>query len=272
MKKILIGVIILLLLILGYFMCFKSISIGKIKVESINNIKDMSNTLNLKLDEANRISEQTYPKEINNLEDATKKLNSSKTEYEAKLAYATSNQDVFSTYLRDYKIETLMVDLGRHSKQNNLKDFRLDLKTTNSIDVYDLNLTIVGTYESVYNFIYSIENDDDLLFEIVDLDVEPYMIKTTTTITQVDTNSSTTTTDQPHNSKETIKSEPIVTTTTKENNTSTNNIGLPINKDAITSNKNEEQENANTTKTDVIYDPKNVQAEFTIKNVTVSFD
>ena len=62
MKKILIGVIILLLLILGYFMCFKSITIGKFKVESINNIKDMSNSLDAKLEEANKISEQTYPK------------------------------------------------------------------------------------------------------------------------------------------------------------------------------------------------------------------
>lgn len=269
MKKILIGVIILLLLILGYFMSFKSISIGKLKIESINNIKDMSNVLNTKLEEANKISAQTYPKEINNLKDAEKKLNSSKNEYEAKVAYTTANEDVFSTYLRDYKIETLMVDLGRLSKQNGLKDLRLDLKTTNSINVYDLNLTIVGPYESVYNFIYSIENDDDLLFEIADLNVEPYMIKTTTTITETDTNKSTSTTEQPHNTKETITSESILST--NKGNTTNNTVGITNNKtnNTTTSTNTNEQ---NKTKTDVVYDPKNVQAEFTIENVTISFD
>lgn len=269
MKKILIGVIILLLLILGYFMCFRSIAVGKFKVESINNIKEMSNTLNAKLEEASKISEQTYPKQINNLEDAEKKLNSSKAEYEAKVAYATSNKDVFSTYLRDYKIETLMVDLGRHSKQNGLKDLRLDLKTTNGMNVYDLNLTIVGPYESIYNFIYSIENDDDLLFEIVDLNIEPYMIKTTTTITETATNSSKTTTDQPHNSKETITSEPIVSA--NKNNT-TNNSTMSITNANKNTTTNDNKEQNSTNKTDVIYDPKNVQAEFTIENITISFD
>lgn len=272
MKKILIGVIILLLLILGYFMCFKSITIGKFKVESINNIKDMSNTLNAKLEEANKISEQTYPKEISNLEDATKKLNSTKAEYEAKVAYTKSNEDVFSTYLRNYKIETLMVDLGRHSKQNGLKDLKLDLKTTKSIDVYDLNLTIVGPYESIYNFIYSIENDDDLLFEIVDLNIEPYMIKTTTTISSP-TGGSNSSTDYPHNTKETITSEPIVSV--NKNNTEANSTTVTTNENKnenTTTNTNTTQNNTNKTKTDIVYDPKNVQAEFTIENVTISFN
>lgn len=272
MKKILIGLIILLLLILGYFMCFKSINIGKLKIESINNIKDMSNNLNSKMQQAYELSDLTYPKELSNLEDAIKKLETSRSQYNTKVSYNTSSGDAFSTYLRKYKIETLMVDLGRHSKQNGLKDLKLDLKTTKSTDIYDLKLTIVGPYESVYNFIYSIENDDDLLFEIMDLKVEPYMIKTTTTVTDTETNTTKTSTEEPHNTKETITSTPIISTTT--NNTvdanKTNTTNNTTTNTATNNSTNKEQKTEQ--KTDVIYDPKNVQAQFTIENITISFE
>lgn len=265
MKKILIGVIILSLLVLGYFMCFKGIALGDFKIESISDIKNESNTLDKKLDEANKISAQTYPKEISNLEGAEKKLNSTKKEYETKNAYNTTNQDIFSTYLKNYKIETLMVNLGRHSNQNALKDFRFDLETTKSTNVYNLKFTIAGSYESIYNFIYSIENDADLLFEIVDLSIEPYMIKKTTTITEVDTNKSTTITEQPHKSKETITSESIVSTGKSNATTNSNILTTPTKTDTT-------KNNTSQTKTDVVYDPKNVQATFTIKDVTITFN
>lgn len=267
MKKLIIGLIIIILLILGYFMCFKSINLGNVRIESINNIKDMSNVLDTKIQQAYELSDQTYPKELSNLEDATKRLETTKNQYNTKVAYTTSGGDTFSTYLRNYKIETLMVDLGRHSRQNGLKDLKLDLKTTNSADIYNLDLTIVGTYENVYNFIYSIENDDDLLFEIVNLNIEPYMIKTTTTISSPD-GASNTSTDYPHNEKETITSTPIITSsnnsdTTNKNNTNTNNE---------TSNTNKNNNQTDTTKTDVTYDPKNIQAQFTVENITISFE
>ncbi|MBQ3145615.1 MAG: hypothetical protein IJB90_03485 [Clostridia bacterium] len=274
MKKIIIGFIIILLLVLGYFMCFKSINLGSIKIESIKNIKDMSNNLDSKLQQAYELSDQTYPKELNALEESIKKLETSKNKYNTKVAYATSIEDTFGTYLRNYKIETLMVDLGRHSRQNGLKDLRLDLKTTKSAEVYDLDLTIVGTYESVYNFIYSIENDDDLLFEIVNLNVEPYMVRTTTTVTG---EGASTSTYEPYSSKETITSTPVITssssnsTTNKEQTNITNNNTNDNN--AITNNNNNtDKKETSTTKTDVAYDPKNVQAQFTVENITISFD
>lgn len=275
MKKIIIGFIIILLLVLGYFMCFKSINLGSIKIESIKNIKDMSNNLDSKLQQAYELSDQTYPKELNALEESIKKLETSKNKYNTKVAYSTSNGDTFGTYLRNYKIETLMVSLGRHSNQNGLKDLKLDLKTTKSADVYNLDLTIVGTYESVYDFIYSIENDDDLLFEIVDLNIEPYMTKTTTTVTNPNTGSSNTDTDHPHNIKETITSTPVITSsnnnTTNSNQTKTATNTTNTTNNSTTTNNNTNKTETDTTKTDVTYDPKNVQAEFTIENITVSF-
>ena len=274
MKKILIALIILLLLILGYFMIFRSISIGKFKIDSINNIKNMSNILNGKLQQANQISDQTYPMKVNNLKDATKKLETAKNEYDTRIAYSKSNGETFSTYIREYKIETLMVDLGRYSNQNDLEDLKLDLKTTKASGVYDLNLTIVGPYESVYEFIYDIENDDELLFEIVDLKITPYMMKTTTTISEPNTNASVSYTEHPYYIKETITSSEITDATNNSSNNQNNddNNNTPSINNINSSNKNNEEEKKDTTTKDITYDPKNVQAEFTIENVAVSLD
>jgi len=268
-KKIIIGVVIILLLVLAYFIAFKSINLGSLKIDSINNIKSKSNNLDIKVKQAYELSEQTYPKELNNLEEAIKKLKTSKNQYDTKIAYSTSNGDTFGTYVRDYKIEALMVDLGRHSNQNNLKDLKLDLKTTNQRDVYDLDLTIVGTYEDVYDFIYSIENDDDLLFEISDLNIEPYMTKTTTTITSVSGQENSNETEYPHNLKEVITTAEITDSTSKPSDTSSN-----TNNNALLNigNKNDTtQSKEDSTNTNITYDPKNVQAKFTIENITVSF-
>lgn len=257
-------------------MCFKSIKLGNFKIESINNIKDMSNNLNVKLSEANVISAQTYPKEINDLDEATKKLETSKKQYQAKIAYNDLDESNIGAYIRNYKIESLMVTLGRHSKQNDLKDLKLDLKTTKSEGVYDLNITVVGTYEDVYNFLYSIEDDDDLLFDIVNLKVEPYTVKTTTKVTNPDTNAATTTVDNPFAALETITSTDA--TSTKNNTTTNNTANNTTNNNQTnttnntTANNNNTSNNQNTTKTDVIYDPKNVQAEFTIEKISISFE
>ncbi len=259
MKKILIGLIILLLLVFGYFMSVKSIELGEIKIESISQIKSMSNSLNKKLNEANRLSARTYPSEISNLEDATKKLKNTKSQYDSKVTNNKVNEE--SVYLRTYKIETLMVDLGRHSRQNGLKDLKLNLKTTSSSDIYDLNITIVGTYENVYNFLYSIENDDDLLFEIVGLKINPYTIRTTITHNGIDGNPSFSSTDNPFNSQEIISSTDTVSGNNNQNNTNSN-----------TNANNKETNNQSTSNIDVVYDPKNVQAEFTIENVSIIFE
>lgn len=272
MKKILIGLIIVLLLILGYFMCFKSIQIGNMKIESISQIKSMSNSLNAKLSEANILSAQTYPTEVSKLEEATKKLQTSKNQYNSKVSNNQFNEEAI--YLRTYKIETLMVDLGRHSRQNELKDLKLDLKTTNSSDIYNLNITAVGTYENIYNFLYSIENDDDLLFEIVGLKINPYTIRTTITHTGIDDNPSFSSTDNPFNSQEIITSTNTISGNNNKN-TSNNNQNDTNNNDNNNDNNNstnDKTSNQSTSSSDVVYDPKNVQAEFTIENVSVIFE
>ena len=82
MKKILISVLITLLIILTYFTLSKGINLLNIK--SIRGIKAKSDELESEFNEANELSNKTYPEEVQGLEEAIKKLKISKQEYENK--------------------------------------------------------------------------------------------------------------------------------------------------------------------------------------------
>ena len=288
MKKILISIIIFILLVLAYLMSFKTFKIGSFKVDSISDIKQMNAELNGKLEEANTFSKNEYPKKVESLENAIKKLTTVKNQYESKSTNAVTEDGMLATYLKNYKIETLMVDLGRYKNKNGLEDLRLDLKTnSNSSEAYDLQLTLVGPYDSIYNFIYDVENDDDLKFQISNLIVEPYMLKTkTTVIVDEKEDRDRSKTEYPYNLKETITSSSIgdsgsTSTSTSTNNSSDNNsttnkqlsnAGLDNSSQKTTTNVNTNTSSNSSTKTDVVYDPKNVQAQFTVEGISISFD
>ena len=64
-----------------------------------------------------------------------------------------------------------------------------------SSDVYDLQFTLVGNYVSITDFLYDIEDDEELKFQIRDLKIEKTETKVATTgTTKTNTNTNTTNT------------------------------------------------------------------------------
>ena len=166
MKKILISVLIILLLILTYFSLAKGINFLNIK--SINNIKAASNKLENDYNEANDLSNKTYPAEVDGLEDAIKKLKISKQEFESKNLYNKEENSLGTVEIKTYKIHYLWTILGNYRKDRGVQSLNLDLKSTQAQDVYDLQFTLIGSYTSITDFLYDIENDEELNFEIKD--------------------------------------------------------------------------------------------------------
>lgn len=164
MKKILISVIILLLIILSAFALTKGINFLNIK--SINDIKAASNKLENDFNEANELSNKTYPAEVEGLEEAIKKLKISKQEYESKNLYNKEQTSLGTLEIKTYKIHYLWTILGNYRKDRGVKTLNLDLKSTQVQDVYNLEFTLVGNYTNITDFIYDIENDEELNFEI----------------------------------------------------------------------------------------------------------
>ena len=181
MKKILISVIIILLLVLSYFALVKGVSFLQIK--SINDIKNASNKLESNFNEANELSSKTYPSEVEALENAIKQLKISKQEYENKKTYNTDENSLGAIEIKTYKIHYLWTILGNYRKDRGVQSLTLDLVETAEIeDVYNLQFTLIGEYTRITDFLYDIENDEELNF-----DIKNFSISSSTSSTQTNT-------------------------------------------------------------------------------------
>lgn len=188
MKKILISIIIILLIGLGYTIGVKSLSIGQLKLESVGDIKNASANLDQKFNTSKEISAKTYPKSIEDLDKVVRDLKTAKQQYQAK---TLNNPDVQSNLgiiqVEKYNIEYLWTIIGNYATKNGVK-LTLDIKSTSAQDVYNLNFSLEGKYIGITDFIYSLEDDSELKFEIKDFKISSDKITTKNTATNVTDN------------------------------------------------------------------------------------
>ena len=236
MKKILISVLIILLLVLSYFALAKGI--GFLKIKSINDIKNASNKLENDFNEVNELSNKTYPAEVADLEEAIRQLKISKQEYEDKNLYSTEENSLGTIEIKTYKIHYLWTILGNYRKDREIQSLTLDLKATETKDVYDLQFTLIGNYTNITDYLYDIENDEELNFEIKEFTI-----------------SSASATTQTNN-------------TNTSNNPDTNSNTNKTQKEDTNANKNTEQNNQAQSTTD----GNMLQAKFTVENVGITLD
>ena len=188
MKKILISIIIILLIGLGYTIGVKSLSIGQLKLESVGDIKNASASLDQKFNTSKEISAKTYPKSIEDLDKVVRDLKTAKQQYQAK---TLNNPDVQSNLgiiqVEKYNIEYLWTIIGNYATKNGVT-LTLDIKSTSAQDVYNLNFSLEGKYIGITDFIYSLEDDSELKFEIKDFKISSDKITTKNTATNVTDN------------------------------------------------------------------------------------
>lgn len=170
MKKILISVVIILLIILCAVAATKSISIGSLKIESINQIKDYSNNLDNKYSQATTLSETTYPKEIEDIEKAVKRFETAKQQYENIVKYNSEEITLGLTQIEKYNIEFLWTILGNYATRNNI-NLTLDIKQGQAKDIYDLGFNLEGTYSGIIEFLYDLEDNEELNFKIENFEI-----------------------------------------------------------------------------------------------------
>ena len=210
MKKLLISIIIILLLGLCYVVGTKGIKTGALKLESIKDIQTASENLEGKFDESKEISAKTYPTSIDDLDEVVKELKIAKQQYEAKTAgdpNASTSLGVIQ--VNKYNIEYLWTIIGNYATKNGVK-LTLDIKSTNTSDVYDLNFKVQGKYVGITDFIYNLEDDDELKFEISDFKISSQNDETkanTNTIAQ--NNSAKNNTSNKNNTNSTNKNDGI---------------------------------------------------------------
>lgn len=187
MKKTLISVIGAILLILILVCIFRGVSVGKLSIYSVKNIQEKSLNLDNKIEEANTQINQNYAKSLTDIETASKNLKKVKDEYETILGV---NGGFGITQIEKYKIEYLWGIIGGYGDDENVV-VTLDIKETSIPDTYNINFTLNGPYVGITDFVYDIENDDELNYRIKDFKLLPLTRTTTTssenTVTTVST-------------------------------------------------------------------------------------
>ena len=172
MKKLFISILIVLLIILTYFLIIKNIKLGSWTNKSISNIRDMSNDLDKQINIAEAKVYQEYPTSVETLETAIKTLETTKENYEKKTSSVSQDIELGIVKLKEYKVERLWITIANYAKKENV-ELKLDLEETVVEDVYNLNVTVIGEYIGITDFIYDIEKDDTLGFKILNFSLGP---------------------------------------------------------------------------------------------------
>ena len=180
MKKILITIIGFILLILIIVSAIKGIKIGKLAVYSFEDIKQQGQELDTKIEEVNTEKNQNYAKALSDNSKSTNNLKQIKEEYEAKVATLSENPELGLTQIEKYKIEYLWNTIGSYARKEGLK-IDLNIEETTIQETYNIKFSLQGSYVGITDFLYDIENDDELNYKVKDFKIDPTTSTDTTT-------------------------------------------------------------------------------------------
>ena len=169
MKNILRVILTVLVTILVIVLMVKGLSIGSLKIYSISGIIEENKKLDEEIDALNKLKNEDYKKAMDNLNDSAKKLTTAKQSYLDEASISTDSEIKEATISQNYSMEYLWNKVGTYATEEGLK-LKWDVQSAES-GKYTLSFTITGTYISIINYVYDIENDSDLGFTILNFKI-----------------------------------------------------------------------------------------------------
>ena len=174
MRKLLIMIIIFLLAVATYFFFVDGVALGDYEVLGYYGIKQLSDNLDTKVDQATRLTTLDFKNSMNDLNQSLEDLAAERKRYEEKVA-VSSNEDIDkASQTENYLIEFLWVRIGNYATENRVV-LKLDVTNSSSggAEQKDLNFTVNGSYNGITDFIYDLEDDQKLQFKIEDFKLVP---------------------------------------------------------------------------------------------------
>lgn len=165
MRKILLSILVCLLLILTVFFMVKGF--GAIGLKGIIDINKKNKEIDQKIvelsDEVNNVYKSTETK----LKSTADTLTATKTEYENQAILSSSQSSSYVSQNEKYDIEYLWTRLGHFAKDENCT-LKIDVSKTGGANenLYNLKFSVGGSYSAITDFVYDVENDSKLGFEI----------------------------------------------------------------------------------------------------------
>lgn len=233
MKRVIIIILLILAILFGYQIVVNGIenSEGDILVSSYKQVEDDSAELVSDVASYNNLNDLQYSEMLSDLNKTRKDYEDTKEEYEDLLdeigeTYGGS-QEVIYAPVSVYEIDFLWTIIGNYARTEGII-ITMDVNRSSvavsdvaGYKYYNLNFSVSGEYIDIANFLYDIEDDDRLSFEIRDFSMTAGAA--TFTIYGVPIDSETLTTSNVSN---TLTTDNTTTDdTTDENSNTTNSVG-----------------------------------------------
>jgi len=177
MKRLLIIIALILISIFGYVVVANGFSNDgmNINISSYTQLGQKSEELTKDVAAYNKKNDEEYSSSLSKLNTAKKQYTLAKEEYQKKIDEYGNLLQADSNYLKNkYRIDFLQTRIGGYAAENGigLTIVRSNSETpdpnaaTWGYVLCNLNFMVSGEYINIANFLYDIENDDQLQFEI----------------------------------------------------------------------------------------------------------
>ena len=143
------------------------LAFGSVDALSYAKIKSKNSTLNSKIDELESLNGTQYDSIKRQLESARQQFNRSKKEYDALAASASATEIAEANKREEILLDYLWIKIGNYANANNIKVL-IDPSPFSSVIDFDVS----GPYISIINFIYDLENDSELSFNVNNIIME----------------------------------------------------------------------------------------------------
>ena len=166
MRKILIGILTILLIVMAVLVITKGLTIGNFKILSVKQIIEGNDKLTAEISETEKLIRSNYPTELETLDSTVSSLLAAKEEYQDLADVSTKSEINKATTVETYTVEFLWTRLGRHATAEGV--YLSYTPTNNSI-----KFTVSGDYIPILSFGSAIENDSKLGFRIENFKLIP---------------------------------------------------------------------------------------------------
>lgn len=174
--------LLILILIITGVLCF-SLMIGGLKVGDIKLVKSYNDVATVSQEKKQVVSDLKQKNSVefvakrNALDTAAQEYKTKKAQYD-KLVSEGQIKETTVNSMDLYDIDFLWTTIGIYASEKGVT-LQFDVSKSSSVTAIspeyvmcDLNFTVTGEYIAITDFIYSIENDDKLNFEISDFTME----------------------------------------------------------------------------------------------------
>lgn len=131
------------------------------EVPSYESVKENKFNLDTKIAELTSLNTTGIPNARNDVKLEIENYEAKRKEYEDLAMSATADEIAEANKIEKYLLDYLWIRVGNYANDNNVKFKMTPITSTASLD-----FDITGSYISVINFIYDIQNDEELNFNI----------------------------------------------------------------------------------------------------------